>query len=56
LPSQNPHTHYLSPSARLHPPRLSSQGSIDMQDLYSASLCPSGMPSPLSKSSLFHLC
>jgi hypothetical protein len=37
------------------PPSLSSQGSIDTQDLHSASLCPSGTPSPCSKGLLLHL-
>jgi hypothetical protein len=34
---------------------LSSQGSTDTQDLHSASLCPSGTPSPCSKGPLLHL-
>jgi hypothetical protein len=48
------HTHVLH-SARLWAPSLSRQGSIDMQDLHFAGLCPSAMPSPCSKGLLFHL-
>jgi hypothetical protein len=45
---QGTHTHDFY-SAWPHPPSLSSQGSIDMQDLPSSGPCPSGTPSPCFK-------
>jgi hypothetical protein len=49
----DPHTHLHS--AWLHPPSLSSQGSIDTQDLHSTGLHISGMPSLCSKGPLLHV-
>jgi hypothetical protein len=50
----DPHKHDLHSSV-LRLPSLSSWGSTDMQNLHSASLCPSGRPNPCFKGLLLHL-